>query len=67
MATPNVAGLVAYFLPIIGTSTTPAAMSSHIRQVSTKNALGDIRELTFRPMMLFFRACSDYHDSHLDR
>jgi len=44
MATPNVAGLVAYFLPIIGTETSPAAMSDHIRKVSTRGALSGIRK-----------------------
>ena len=53
MATPNVAGLVAYFLPIIGTSTSPAAMSNYIKQVSTKGALRNIRELTFLPAAPF--------------
>lgn len=53
MATPNVAGLVAYFLPIIGRATSPAAMSDYIKAVSTKNTLSDIRELIFRFMTLF--------------
>ena len=44
MATPNVAGLVAYFLPMIGRSTSPAAVSDYIKQMSTKGALGNIRE-----------------------
>jgi len=38
MATPNVAGLVAYFLSIIG-PTSPAAMSDLIKTISTKGAL----------------------------
>jgi hypothetical protein len=44
MATPNVAGLVAYFLPIIGQSTSPAAMSNFIERMSTKGVLGGMRE-----------------------
>lgn len=44
MATPNVAGLVAYFLPIIGPSTSPAAMSDFIKTLSTKSALSGVRE-----------------------
>ena len=44
MATPHVAGLVAYFLPIIGPSTSPIAMSDFIKKVSIKGALSNIRE-----------------------
>ena len=44
MATPHVAGLVAYFLPIIGLSTTPANMSNIIKAASTPGALSNIRE-----------------------
>lgn len=54
MATPCVAGLVAYFLPILGTSTSPAAMSNYIKRISTKGVLKNIRELTFRLMALSF-------------
>lgn len=44
MATPHVAGLVAYLLPIIGLSTTPAEMSNVITALSTPGALSDVRE-----------------------
>ena len=43
MATPNVAGLVAYFLSIVGPSTT-TTMSDVIKTISTKGALRNIRE-----------------------
>ena len=43
MATPSVAGLVAYFLKD-APSTTPAEMSKRIAELATKNALSDIRE-----------------------
>lgn len=50
MATPAVAGLVAYSLNIIGPKTSPAAMSNYIVQLATKNALSGVRKSTF----LFF-------------
>jgi len=42
MATPSVAGLVAYLLNIFGPQTTPAQMVGNIKQLATKNALSDI-------------------------
>lgn len=54
MATPNVAGLIAYFLPIVGTSTSPAAMGDFIKKVSTGGVLTNIREQTSQPMVLSF-------------
>jgi subtilisin family serine protease len=44
MATPNVAGLVAYFLSSPNPPTTPAAMSEYIKQVSTKGVVTGMRE-----------------------
>ena len=44
MATPAVAGLVAYLLGIFGKATTPATMSLLIQQLATKNALSNIRK-----------------------
>lgn len=44
MATPAVAGLVAYSLNILGRGATPAEMSDHIKQLATQNALSNIRE-----------------------
>ena len=44
MATPSIAGLVAYFLNVIGPSTSPAAMSDYIKTWSTKDALRDVRK-----------------------
>ncbi|KAF9787161.1 serine protease [Thelephora terrestris] len=46
MATPAVAGLVAYLLNIFGKATTPATMSLLIQQLATKNALSNIPEGT---------------------
>lgn len=43
MATPNVAGLVAYLLSTTGPAS-PATMRNLIRGLSTKGALGNIRE-----------------------
>lgn len=44
MATPNVAGVVAYFLNIYGRNTNPAAMRNLIVNSSTQNKLSNIRE-----------------------
>ena len=44
MATPAVAGLVAYFVNIYGPTTPPAVMSSHITELATRNALSNIRK-----------------------
>lgn len=46
MATPAVAGLVAYFLNIIGETTSPADMSDYIKRLATKDALSDIPDGT---------------------
>ena len=47
MATPNVAGLVAYFLNIFGRGTTPEEMRDYIVQFSNQNQLTGIRKQTF--------------------
>jgi hypothetical protein len=44
MATPSVAGLVAYFLNIFGRGTTPEQMRDYIVQFSNKNQLTGIRK-----------------------
>jgi len=46
MATPAVAGLVAYLLNLYGTGTPPAAMRNIITELATKNALSDIPDGT---------------------
>ncbi|KAF9651864.1 serine protease [Thelephora ganbajun] len=46
MATPHVAGLVAYFLNIIGPDASPATMSGYIKRVATKGALSNVPLLT---------------------
>jgi subtilisin family serine protease len=43
MATPNVAGLVAYYISTQGQKS-PADMSNYIKQQATKNALSNIRK-----------------------
>lgn len=47
MATPAVAGLVAYSLNVIGQDTTPANMSEYISQLATEGALSNIRKRPF--------------------
>ena len=44
MATPHIAGLVAYFLSTGDPRTAPADMVKKIRDLSTKNALSNIRK-----------------------
>lgn len=53
MATPAVAGLVAYLLNIVGPKTSPAVMSDHITQLSTTGVLSDIRKRTSLVVVLF--------------
>lgn len=54
MATPHVAGLVAYLLSVNG-NVSPATMQSNIKSLSTKNALTGIREcLPLRPVLSTF-------------
>lgn len=43
MATPHVAGLVAYYISVYGNSS-PAAVTTALKNLSTKNALSNIRE-----------------------
>lgn len=54
MATPAVAGLVAYFLNIIDRETTPAEMSKYVSQLATEGALSNIRKRTFVSQMVLF-------------
>lgn len=53
MATPAVAGLVAYFLNILDPKPSPAAMSDYIKQLATRDALSDIRKRTFSTGSIF--------------
>lgn len=43
MATPHVAGLVAYYISVNGNSS-PATVTAALKTLSTKNALTGIRE-----------------------
>jgi subtilisin family serine protease len=54
MATPSVAGLVAYLLNVLGLKTSPAKMVEYITQLANKNALSNIRKRTFLPVAFFF-------------
>ena len=49
------AGLVAYFLSAVNPKPTPAEMVKKIQELSTKDALSDIRKLTL-PQLTFVRA-----------
>ena len=53
MATPAVAGLVAYSLNIVGRGTAPAEMSEYITQLATENALGNIRKRSLSRVVFF--------------
>ena len=53
MATPAVAGLVAYFLNTIGKPTTPAEMKDHIEELATRGALKNIRMRSLVAVVLF--------------
>lgn len=46
MATPHIAGLIAYLISVNGNST-PAAMSTSLKSLATKNALSSIRACRF--------------------
>jgi subtilisin family serine protease len=49
MATPHVAGLIAYLISLNG-NTTPAAMSTQLKNLATKDVLTGIRELRCRQL-----------------
>lgn len=50
MATPHIAGLVAYFLSAGNPKTTPADMAKNIQALSTKNALSNIPKGTINDL-----------------
>ena len=53
MATPAVAGLVAYYLNILGGDTTPKMMRDHIQATATKFALANSKSTFPQTLFLF--------------
>lgn len=63
MATPAVAGMVAYFLNILGPKTSPETMSGYITMQASLLKLSNIRKSTFLSMFFPLPTHVDHFDS----